>query len=798
MQEIQRTIVSEHEFGFIVLALIVCALGSFTTMLLASRARAERQRPTWVLLGGLSLGATMWAGQLIALVGFRPDLPMAYATLPLSLSLIVSTIVAQLGVAVATRAPHIALMRLAGGCVLGLAAIILHYGIIAAAVVPGQISHRADYVSLSVLFALAFGGLAGHLGFARDRMAERLLGGAMLLVMFASLYAMAMTGLSVSLGRATVSGGWVIAREHLTGPVITAVFAVLATGIISALFDARMTRRTAEAAERFRVLTDCTFEGVLILRDGIIIDHNSAAEMLTRTPTERLVGTPFLNWVSPDDRDRRSVAVALTDPAQPCQTQIERPGGNVLDVEITGRHITLHDGKPGQVVAIRDISARRQSEERIRFLATHDPLTDLPNRRLFTELTEKVIAQVRRSGDHFAILVLDLDGFKIVNDTHGHDAGDVLIQTVARRISDSVRDSDVVARFGGDEFVILQTSTAQPTNALTLSRRLMDTISQPIRLADAEVSIGVSIGVALHPGDGEHLDDLLRNADTAMYRAKADGKGAYRFFEPAMDAELETRRRLESRMRMGIPEGRFAVHYQPLVACGTQKLLGFEALLRWTDPELGSVSPGEFIPVAEETGLIVPLGELVLSTACRDAAKWPTHLRVAVNLSPVQFRRPGLLATVDRALDESGLRGNRLELEITESLLIQDKDNVLRILDALRARGIRISMDDFGTGYSSLSYLQSFPFDKLKIDRTFVRNIHANDGDAAIVRAVAALGRSLNMDVVAEGVETEVQAEIVHSLSCDSIQGFLIAQPMTPQATIDFIHGWQPLASAGQ
>ena len=792
MQQIIWTVVTEHSVGFVVLAFAICAVGMFTTMLLAGRAHAEHQRHAWVLLGGGSLGATMWAAHLIALVGFRPDLQMAYATLPLSIALILGTIVAQLGIAVATRAPQIALLRLAGGVLIGVSAVLLHYGVISAALVAGEITYRADFVGLAVLLSFTFGGLAAHFGFAQDRAGARLVGGLLLLAMVASVYAVAMAGITVETNPLAPVSGWAIARDDLTGPVLVAIIAVLGAGVISALFDARLARNTAEAAERFRVLTDCTFEGVLILRDGQIIDHNSAAEVLIKAKGERLDGSQFLDWISADDRDRKSVAVALTDPNQPCQTKLEQKDGGTLDVEITGRHILLQDGKPGQVVAVRDITSRLQSEERIRFLATHDPLTDLPNRRLFVELAEKVVAQARRSGTHFAILVMDLDGFKIVNDTHGHDAGDVLIQSIARRISDTVRDSDVVARFGGDEFVVLQTSTSQPTNALTLCRRLMDTIAKPVRLTDAEVSVGVSIGVALHPGDGEHIEDLLRNADTAMYRAKADGKGAYRFFEPAMDAELETRRRLESRMRLGIPEGRFVVHYQPLVACGTQSLRSFEALLRWHDPELGIVSPGEFIPVAEETGLIVPLGELVLTTACRDATSWPSDIRVAVNLSPVQFRRPGLLAMVDRALDESGLPGSRLELEITESLLIQDKENVLRILDALKARGIRIAMDDFGTGYSSLSYLQSFPFDKLKIDRSFVRNIHANDGDAAIVRAVAALGRSLHMDVVAEGVETITQAEIISALECDLIQGFLIARPLGLTDALDFIDSWQP------
>ena len=796
MQDIVLSITRDHDPGYVLLAVVICALGSVTTMLLAGRAQSHH-RAVWVILSGVCLGAGMWATHLIAMVGYRSDVPMAYTPVLLSMALVFGTLLTQLGLAVITRAPHVALVRMAGGALVGLGAIALHSLLMGALITPGQVEQQPALITLAVLLALTGGVFAGYFGFARNRAVDRVAGALSLMVMVIGLHFVATGGLTIDPTTPLPVHGTGVARNALTLPVVFAVFAILATGATSALFDARMARRTAEAAERFRVLTNSTFEGILILRDGRIVDHNAAAGTLIGVPSEQILDTPFLDWITDDDRDRQSVANALTDPDQPCQTRIDRPDGTSLDVEIAGRQMALHDGRPGQVVAVRDITARRKSEERIRFLATHDALTDLPNRRLFMELADKVLAQARRSGAHFAVMVLDLDGFKIINDTHGHDAGDSLIQAMARRISTAVRDSDVVARLGGDEFVILQTATTQPTNALSLSRRLMDEVARPVRLADAEVSVGVSIGIALYPGDGERVDELVRNADTAMYRAKADGKGAYRFFEPAMDAELEARRRLEGRMRAALSDGLFTVHYQPLVACETGRLLGFEALLRWNDPELGPVPPGDFIPVAEEIGLIVPLGDLVLQTACRDATSWPGHLRVAVNLSPVQFRRPGLVAAVERALEESGLPGSRLELEITESLLIQDKDNVLRVLDALKARGIRIAMDDFGTGYSSLSYLQSFPFDKLKIDRVFVRNIQSNDGDAAIVRAVAAMGRSLNMDVVAEGVETGPQAEILRKLHCDALQGFLIARPLAPPDALAFIETWPKRSANG-
>jgi diguanylate cyclase (GGDEF)-like protein len=447
----------------------------------------------------------------------------------------------------------------------------------------------------------------------------------------------------------------------------------------------------------------------------------------------------------------------------------------------------LADGDEGELLAIRDLTARKESEARIAHLALHDPLTDLPNRRFFAELANKSIATAQRGGECFALLALDLDGFKIVNDMHGHAAGDTLIRESAARINATLRDCDVAARLGGDEFTVLQTSAGQPEQAIRLAERLLEALQEPVRLGHAEVTVSVSIGVALYPVDGETMEELLRHADTALYRAKADGKATCRFFEPQMDAALGARRRLEARLRRAIVEERLSVAYQPVVDSASRSPLGFEALVRWNDEELGAITPNEFIPVAEESGLIMALGEFVLRRACFDAVTWPSALRVAVNLSVVQFRRPGLAATVRRALDDSGLAGDRLELEVTESLLIDNRDEALRILTELKSLGVRIAMDDFGTGYSSLSYLKSFPFDKIKIDRVFVADLQHDDDNACIVQAVASMGKSLRMRVVAEGVETAGQAAMLEHLQCDELQGFLIAKPMPAAAVARFL-----------
>ena len=373
---------------------------------------------------------------------------------------------------------------------------------------------------------------------------------------------------------------------------------------------------------------------------------------------------------------------------------------------------------PAALIGAVDITERRRAEARIAFMAHHDALTGLPNRVLFRERMEEALLWMHR-GESAAVLCLDLDDFKTVNDTLGHPVGDRLLQLVGERLQNAVRETDTVARLGGDEFAVLQ-SVDDAEDAGLLAARLIGIISAPYEVDGQALSVGVSIGIAVGPGDGDDCDRLLKSADMALYRAKAEGRGAYCFFEAEMDARLQARRRLEIDLRAALAADALEVHYQPLVQLGSGEVAGFEALVRWNHAERGNVPPIDFIHLAEETGLIAPLGAFVLRRACMEAASWPDHIKIAVNLSPLQFRAGTLFEQVREALEAARLKPERLELEITESLLLEKSDQVLATLHALRALGVRISMDDFGTGYSSLSYLRSFPFDKIKIDRSFV------------------------------------------------------------------------------
>jgi diguanylate cyclase (GGDEF)-like protein/PAS domain S-box-containing protein len=452
-----------------------------------------------------------------------------------------------------------------------------------------------------------------------------------------------------------------------------------------------------------------------------------------------------------------------------------RADGTLIDLAIYSRQL-IHGDQPAVLVALMDITERKRAEARLAFMAQHDSLTGLPNRNLLRQQMDDILLHTRRSAEKVAVMMFGLDNFKAVNDTLGHGTGDKLLRGVAKRLRSTLREEDALARLNSDEFAIVQRGVSRPEDAVLLARRLLEAIGEPYLLDGHSVVIGASIGIAMSPGDGEGSEKLLKSADMALSRAKNEFRGTFSFFEAEMDARAQTRRKIEIDLRSAIENDGLRPYYQPLVDLATGRITGFEALVRWPHPERGMISPAEFIPVAEETGLINPLGGLMLRRACIDAAQWPDDVRVAVNLSPLQFRTGDLLSIVTDALKQSGLPARRLELEITETLLLEKSSQVQATLHALRALGVRISMDDFGTGYSSLSYLRSFPFDKIKIDRSFVRDLGANRDAQAIVRSIISLGKGLGVTITAEGVETEAELSCLRAEGCHEGQGFLFSR----------------------
>jgi diguanylate cyclase (GGDEF)-like protein len=446
--------------------------------------------------------------------------------------------------------------------------------------------------------------------------------------------------------------------------------------------------------------------------------------------------------------------------------------GSEIHVLTFGRRVAF-DARDGYLVAVVDITERRRAEARIAHMAHHDGLTSLPNRDFYQDRLRRSLEQAASNNRRVAVLCVDLDLFKNVNDSFGHPVGDRLLKQVAGRLKSEVRGDNVVARLGGDEFAIVLVSDVSPNEVSDFADRLISVLSARYDLDGLEVIVGASVGIAMSPGDGATCEELMRNADMALYRSKADGGGVHRFFEREMDRQAQKRRDMERDLRRAFAAGEFELHYQPLVDIAANRISGFEALLRWYHPEKGMISPAEFIPVAEDIGLIVALGEWVLREACAEAAKWPDDIKVAVNLSPVQFRGRNLVQAVISALAHSTLSPRRLELEITESVFLAETEANLAILHQLRELGVSISMDDFGTGYSSLSYLRSFPFDKIKIDRSFVKDLVQRTDCVAIVRAISGLGRSLNITTTAEGVETTDQLDWLRAEGCNEVQGFL-------------------------
>jgi diguanylate cyclase (GGDEF)-like protein/PAS domain S-box-containing protein len=556
-------------------------------------------------------------------------------------------------------------------------------------------------------------------------------------------------------------------------------------------------RRTAERElENTRNFLHTVIENVpvtIAVKDAGTLTYalvNRAAEQFYGMARERMIGkraedvfpaATAAKFAAHDRQLLESRAKLFFD-----EHPIELPGSGRRIATTTRLPILDDNGKPTHLLTvIQDVTERKRAEAQIERLAHYDSLTDLPNRTAFNQCFAAVLERAAKSDESFAVLCVDLDRFKEVNDVFGHSIGDRLLRAVAERLSATLQGA-FLARTGGDEFAVIVTESPAPTQAARLAERMLAAVADDFEIERHRLRMGLSIGIGLYPIDGTDEVSLLGNADAALYRAKAEGRGSIRFFEAEMDHSLRERRALLHDLRNAVERGEFVVHYQPQGRIDGE-IVGFEALLRWRHPTRGQVSPAEFIPIAEESGLIMPIGEWVLREACREAASWPKHLQVAINLSPMQFRHGDLAGLVHRVLLDTGLEPRRLELEITESVLIDNLPRALSILRRLKALGVRIAMDDFGTGYSSLSNLQAFPFDKIKIDRSFISNLERSTQAATIVRAVIGLGRGLNLPVVAEGVETQAQLAFLSNESCAEIQGYLLGKPLPIEQYADLL-----------
>jgi diguanylate cyclase (GGDEF)-like protein/PAS domain S-box-containing protein len=571
--------------------------------------------------------------------------------------------------------------------------------------------------------------------------------------------------------------------------------AVALIGLIFASFVFyRGTRRAEDERDRGKEFLDLVVENVPVTiavkdaRDLRYMLVNRAGETYYDVPREKMIGKTAQEALSPEYADvvtQLDHKMLVSGPTAESEVAVEM-SNNGARVGVAKRlPIFDKDGSAKYLLSvIDDVTERKQAEQKIAHMAHHDMLTGLANRALFCDELDRALVRVRR-GERIAVLYLDLDHFKRVNDTFGHLVGDELLRQAADRLRECVRDSDLIARLGGDEFAILQAAVEEPSDAAALAARIHQALTAPFQLEDHQVVAGVSVGISIAPDDAAEQQVLLKYADLALYGAKEGGRGTYHFYQPELDARMKTRHQLEVDLRTALVQGQFELHYQPIVNLRTNQVICCEALLRWHHPERGMVSPGEFVPVAEDCGMITALGEWVLRQACADASAWPEDVQVAVNVSPAQVKAGNLVQLAVNALAASGLSPNRLVVEITESMLMQNTDAAMATLHRLRDLGVAIAMDDFGTGYSSLSYLRSFPFDKIKIDRSFIESIPERDDCVAIVQAVTTMAERLNMTTVAEGIETVDQRQKLRELGCTAMQGFLFSRPKPVRECIE-------------
>lgn len=567
--------------------------------------------------------------------------------------------------------------------------------------------------------------------------------------------------------------------------------------LIRQLFESERQMRFANAQlrdseTRVRSILDNVVEGIVTLtQTGKIDSFNTAAEAMFGYTAQEMIGQPLSVLLQDiaDKKDGHNLQDFMQQAEQgaeecACEMTAIRKDGQTFPLELRIGAVELH-GRRYFIAALRDMTERKAAEATILHLANHDPLTDLPNRNLLQDRIDQAISQCKRSQRQFAILFIDLDQFKTINDSLGHHIGDGLLQSVAERLCGCLRDEDTVARQGGDEFIVLLTNVSKAEDAALVARKILDLLAEPHHIDGRELHASASIGISLYPNDGEEADMLLQHSDTAMYCAKDAGRNNYQFFTTEMNANAAERLALATSLRHALHRGELELHYQPIVSLKHGRTMTAEALMRWRHPELGYVSPALFIPIAEDSGLISALGEWAMQTACRQLKKWQAqgiHLeRIVINLSAHQFRQPDLVQRFAQILTETGVRPNQLGLEITESVIMENPQTAIRLLNELKDMGIQLSLDDFGTGYSSLSYLKRFPIDKIKIDKSFVQDLATDPGDAALVSAIIAMAHSLDITVVAEGVETPQQLAFIQQKACEEYQGYYFSQPLAAE-----------------
>jgi diguanylate cyclase len=771
MLKVYNCVADAHDLKLVGLAAFICIVASFAAMNLLRHARKSsgQMRLIWLGISAVTTGFGIWATHFVAMLAFTPGIPSGYNIGLTILSLVAAISLTGVGLFV-SLIPNWRHGPWIGGAIVAGGIASMHYIGMAAFEIAGIIWWDPALVTASIVIGGVIGAMALPVGL--HGMEEKWkIGGAVLLTLaICSLHFTAMAAVSIlpdptiAVPLSTLPSAW------LAIAVAFSSFLIIGLALAGVVLDIRDARRSELEVDRMRDLANASVEGLLVCDGEMIVSVNTSFALLTGLPAAGLVGAR-LESCFPDKVAR---AKLLAGSNQTVETNLRHRDGSMTPVELLLRPIVF-SGRPHHVVAVRDLTARKEAEQHIHYLAHHDALTSLPNRSYFNARIDQEISNLA-GGEGLAVLYLDLDRFKEVNDLFGHAAGDIVLQTVAARVTAVLGEGQMMARLGGDEFAILMPGVTNPTAAGRLAERVLETLRTICDTPETS-SISTSIGIAICPDDGMNREALLNHADTALYRAKTDGRNTYCFFEAAMGAAVRERRSLEHDLRLAIARNELRLVYQPQRGTQSEIMTGFEALLRWKHPSRGEIAPTVFIPIAEESGAILEIGEWVIKAACREAATWQQPLTVAVNVSAVQLYNPDFVQVIHQTLLDTGLSPRRLEIEITETALVRDFNRALTTLRLIKALGVRIAMDDFGTGYSSLSNLRAFPFDRIKIDGSFIKSVNSNEQAATIVRAVLGLGRGLGLPVLAEGVETDAELQFLRDELCDEVQGYLLGRP---------------------
>ena len=756
----------QHDLALVALVALFCVAGSWIVIRLYLRSReVGRGSPVgWLFLGSVAGGSTIWCTHFVGMLAYRPGVPVSFDAALTGVSLAVAIIGAGIGLAIARLSrpmtPEL------GGAVFGAGIAAMHYTGMMAFTVRGFVAWDLTYVAASIalsvtICACAFSCAArASGGLAREGAASAILISSIIALHFTGMASMAVTAIRPAAGGTSSNDAY----NALAVAVAGVGLLVLGTGLASFMLD-------RESADRARAhvthLVESAIDGVVIEQGGVIVEVNAVFAALTGFTLEDLRDRAFSRLLAGGD---------LLVEDKLLRADILAADGQSIPVEIVAHGGAGQDGVAGMsVYSVRDLRERLAQERRMTDLATKDSLTGLPNRASFVESFSRSI-QTCPVGAQVALLAIDLDSFKDVNDIHGHAVGDQILCILADRMCSAAQPGELVARLGSDEFVATVTASHRK-EVYSLARRIAILLSEPIILAGAEIACEPRVGVACYPDDGATSTTVMNNADLARRRAKKSLSTNICFYDEEMDDVSRSRRKLTLDLREALANDQFEMNYQVQASANGTDITGYEALLRWNHPVRGSIAPSDFIPAAEESGLIVPIGEWVLRTACAQAASWDAPHKVAINLSAIQLASIELPRLVHEVLLETGLAPSRLELEITESALIDDPGKTLHLLRQIKAMGVSIAMDDFGVGYSSLSTLRSFPFDKIKLDKSFMDELDRSPQAKAVIRAVIALGKGLGIIVLAEGVETDVQLRFLRDEGCDQVQGYLLGRP---------------------